>query len=126
MLAKKYRLNLSQSLNQQLFKFGQAEVFQTPHLRFLLRRQFPSSSITKSITKIAAVVPRKVMIKASRRVALRRQLYELLEQSLKAYFHPTSPRQPHFELIIILKKPVTSSEQLKEELQLGLNHYALI
>lgn len=121
MLAKKHRLNLSQGINQQLFESGQAEVFQTSHLRFLLRR--PSSS---SITKLAVVIPRKVIIKASRRVALRRQLYRLLEQLLKAYLHPTSPHQSPFELIIILKKSATSDEQLKEELQSSLKHYALI
>ena len=123
MLAKKYRLNLSQSINQQLFEPGQAQGFQTPHLRFLLREQ---GQLLLTATKLAVVIPRKVITKASQRVKWRRQLYGLLEQLLKPYFHSPSPHQPYFELIIVLRKPASSQEQLKEELQLALNHYALI
>ena len=89
MLAKKHRLNLSQSINQQLFGSDQAQSFQTPHLRFLLREQ---GQLLLTTTKLAVVIPRKVIMKASQRVNWRRQLYGLSEQLLKPYFHPTSPR----------------------------------
>ncbi len=106
MLAKKYRLNLSNKEN--------ATVFSKEGSKTLTSRYFLSYfRVNESGFKAACISPKGALSKATQRNYYRRLIYSLLEEELKkdqAFF------SSNLDLVLVLKRNFSKDEkELKED-----------
>jgi RNase P protein component len=114
MLAKKNRLNLSLTENQEIFSSTK---------RLLTENLIIHYQKNKSFLRVAAIAPVRLYAKAAQRNYHRRLLYNLIikiDQEERAQ-NKKNIFEKKIDLIIVYRKKCSNLEKLKKELDFGLN-----
>lgn len=118
MLAKKYRLNLSLKTDNQGFNFHSSKRFFSDN--FII--YFQQNDSLK--LRVAALAPKRLFPKASRRNYCRRLIYNLLEEKAQELNKSAKVNlfKENLDLVVVFKQKDFVLEQLKEDLNLFLKN----